>query len=164
MILNYVIGSIHHYHNIQCVIVCQSSLHNVFCVPYSLDQTLWLIINILSINFVHLLFERGNYSRVAFILLSQSLRWHRRERSSIEQLLDRQGNLLVVADSLLKLRCHSDTPGVLVHLFTNDTRKGVSGCHGNLCSLSLKTKFTEKRYVLFNFVIRMRFRLSKPVK
>ena len=131
-------------------------IHSIRCRGY------YLIF--LSINFVQLLFESGNYLRVAFILLSLSFCRHRRERSSIEQFLDRQGNLLVVADSLLKLRCHSDTPGVLVHLFTNDTRKGVSGCHGNLCSLSLKTKFTEKRYVLFNFVIRMRFRLSKPVK
>ena len=45
VILNYVIGSIHHHHNIQCVIVCQSSLHNVFCVPYLLDQTLQLLFN-----------------------------------------------------------------------------------------------------------------------
>ena len=38
------------------------------------------------------------YSRAAFISLSQSLRWRRREQSSIECLLDRQENLLVVAD------------------------------------------------------------------
>ena len=32
-VLKYAVGSIHYYHNIQlCVIVCQSSLHNVFCV------------------------------------------------------------------------------------------------------------------------------------
>ena len=40
----------------------------------------------------------GFYSRVAFISLSQSLCWCRRARSSIEWLLDRQENLLVVAD------------------------------------------------------------------
>ena len=38
------------------------------------------------------------YLRAAFILLSQSLRWCRREQSSIEWLLYRQENLLVVAD------------------------------------------------------------------
>ena len=45
MILNNVIGSIHYYHNIQCVIVCQSSIHNayVFCVLYLLDQTPQLV-------------------------------------------------------------------------------------------------------------------------
>ena len=47
-------------------------------------------------------------------------------------------NTLEPPSTLLKLRCHSDTHGVLVHLFTNDTPKGVSGCHGNLWSLSLK--------------------------
>ena len=31
-IFDYAVASIHHYHNIQCVIVCQSSLHNVYCV------------------------------------------------------------------------------------------------------------------------------------
>ena len=49
-------------------------------------------------QFVWLLFESGDYSRAAFILFSQSLRWRRRERSSIEWLLDRQENILVVAD------------------------------------------------------------------
>ena len=38
------------------------------------------------------------YSRAAFILLSQSLRWCRREQSSIEWLLYRQEYLLVVAN------------------------------------------------------------------
>ena len=66
-------------------------------IPYSLDQTLRLLF-ISLINFVRLLFESGDYSRAAFISLSQSHRWHRRERSSIEWLLDRQENLLVVAD------------------------------------------------------------------
>ena len=37
-------------------------------------------------------------SRAAFISLSQSLHWRSREQSSIEWLLDRQENLLVVAD------------------------------------------------------------------
>ena len=50
------------------------------------------------INFVQLLFESGDYSRAVFILLSQSLRWCRREQSNIEWLLDRQENLLIVAD------------------------------------------------------------------
>ena len=53
-----------------------------------------------SINFVGLLFKSSDYSRAAFISLSQSLCWHRREWSRIERLLDRQGNLLIVADSL----------------------------------------------------------------
>ena len=73
MILNNVIGSIHHYHNILFVIVCQSSIHNVFCVPYLLDQMPWLVL-ILPINFVQLLFKSGDYSSVMFISLSQSLR------------------------------------------------------------------------------------------
>ena len=47
---------------------------------------------------MQLLFESTEYSRVVFILLSQSLRWRRREWSSTEWLLDRQENLLVVAD------------------------------------------------------------------
>ena len=62
----------------------------------SIMQTPQLFIS--SINFVLLLFESGDYLRVLFVLLSQSLRWCRREQSSIEWLLDRQGNLLVVAD------------------------------------------------------------------
>ena len=57
----------------------------------------WLLF-ISSINFVRLLFESSNYSRVVFISLSQSFCWRGREWSSIEWLLDRQGNLLVVAD------------------------------------------------------------------
>ena len=68
-------------------------------IPYSLNQTPSLLF-ISSINFVRLLFKSGNYSRVAFISLSQSLCWCRREQSSIEWLLDRQGSLLVVADLL----------------------------------------------------------------
>ena len=86
MILNNVIGSIHHYHNILFVIVCQSSIHNVFCVPYLLDQMPWLVL-ILPINFVQLLIKSGDYSRSMFISLSQSLRWHGRGQSSIERLL-----------------------------------------------------------------------------
>ena len=31
-LINYVVRLIYHYHNIQCVIVCQSLLHNVYCV------------------------------------------------------------------------------------------------------------------------------------
>ena len=50
------------------------------------------------LQFVQLLFDSGDYSRAAFILLSQSLRWRRREWSSIEWLLDREENLLVIAD------------------------------------------------------------------
>ena len=96
MILNYVIESIYHYHNIHCVIGCQSSIHNAFCVPYLLDQTPWLVL-ISPFNFVQLLFESGDYSRVEFISLSQSLCWHRKEQS-IEWLLDKQGNSLVVVD------------------------------------------------------------------
>ena len=97
MILNNVIGSIHHYHNILFVIVCQSWIHNLFCVPYLLDQMPWLVL-ISPINFVQLLFKSGDYPRASFISLSQSLRWHGREQSSIERLLDRQRNLLVAAD------------------------------------------------------------------
>ena len=52
--LSYAVGSIHHYYNIQCAIVCQSSvclssLHNVYCVfimfgvklSYLSSQTWW---------------------------------------------------------------------------------------------------------------------------
>ena len=53
--------------------------------------------------------------------------------------------------TLLKKKCHSDTHGVSGHPLTNDTPKGVSGCHENLWSLSLKTEFTEKQYILFKF-------------
>ena len=47
---------------------------------------------------MRLLFESDNYSRAAFVSLSWSLRWRAKVRSSIEWLLDRQENLLVVAD------------------------------------------------------------------
>ena len=40
--------------------------------------------------------------------------------------------LLLHNTTLLKKKCHSDTHGVSVHPFTNDTPKCVSGCHGNL--------------------------------
>ena len=51
----------------------------------------------------HSYYSWSFYSRVVtiqeqFVLLSQSLCWCRREQSSIEWLLDRQENLLVVAD------------------------------------------------------------------
>ena len=72
VILNNVIWSINYYHNRQCVIVCQSSIHNVFCVPYLLDQMPWLVFT-LPINFVQLVFESGVYSRAAFISLSQDI-------------------------------------------------------------------------------------------
>ena len=60
-------------------------------IPYMLNQTPRLLFTL----FINLC---GFYSRAAFISLSQSLRWRRREQSSIECLLDRQENLLVVAD------------------------------------------------------------------
>ena len=66
-------------------------------ILYLLDQMAWLLF-ISSINFVQLLFKNGNYSRAAFFSPSQSLRWQRREWSSKEWLLGRQGNLLVIAD------------------------------------------------------------------
>ena len=56
------------------------------------------VATISSINFVWLLFKSADYLKAEFISLSQSLRWRRREQSSIEWALDRQGNLLVVAD------------------------------------------------------------------
>ena len=70
---------------------------------YLLDQTPWLL-------FISPIILCSFYSRVAtiqkrniYISLSQSLRWHRKEQSSIELLLDRQGNLLVVANSFTLL-------------------------------------------------------------
>ena len=57
---------------------------------YSLNQTPQLL-------FVELLFKSG--ARAVFVLLSQSICWRSREQSSmVEWLLDRQRNLLVVAD------------------------------------------------------------------
>ena len=66
-------------------------------IYYLLDQMPQLLF-ISFINFVQLLFESGDYSRVTFSSLIKSLHWHRREWSNIEWLLGRQENLLVVAD------------------------------------------------------------------
>ena len=98
MVLNNVIGSIHHYHNIQCVIVCQSSLYNVFCVPYLLDQTPCMA----TIYFAHQFCAAS--IRECMLTIQEQHLFHSAnpftdiEESKVAHLLDRQGNLLVVAD------------------------------------------------------------------
>ena len=77
---------------------------HVFMILYSPDQMPQLLF-FSSINFVQLLFKSGDYLRAAFSSFSQSLWWRRREQRSIEWLLDRQGNVLVVADWFTSLFC-----------------------------------------------------------
>ena len=148
MILNNVIGSIHHYHNILFVIVCQSSIHNVFCVPYLLDQMPWLVL-ISPINFVQLLFK----SDVYFAQLIPSLTW-KRAKQYRTITIDRQGNLRVVADWFNSLIVLS-----LLHQFT--TSFYVCTCYScNYSSRPLQLLFESGIYFVQHMCMVVRLLLE----
>ena len=63
-IFNYAVASIHHYHNIRCVIVCQSSLHKVYCV-----------FTLFGVKFLYLSQEYSAWNVVSVFVIKKSLWW-----------------------------------------------------------------------------------------